>query len=118
MLKTATNIIKGVFNQRKRVKHRFKQINWVSEKILKHREDEKTKLIHLGDLSVYYKRPYELLHACREIFVREIYRFETDIRNPVIIDCGSNIGLSVLYFHKSYPGARILAFEPDAGNFS
>jgi len=32
---------------------------------------------------------------------------------PVILDCGSNIGLTVLRFKQLYPDARILAFEPD-----
>lgn len=48
-----------------------------------------------------------------EIFVREIYRFEADTDSPVILDCGANIGLSVLYFKQLYPTSRIIAFEPD-----
>jgi FkbM family methyltransferase len=32
---------------------------------------------------------------------------------PVIIDAGSCIGMSVLYFKSVYPAARITAFEPD-----
>lgn len=34
-----------------------------------------------------------------------------------IIDCGSNIGLTVRYLHAAYPTARIIAIEPDDGNF-
>jgi FkbM family methyltransferase len=36
----------------------------------------------------------------------------------VIIDCGSNIGISVLYFKILYPAARITAFEPDPAAFA
>lgn len=49
----------------------------------------------------------------REIFVDEFYRFNTTIANPVIFDCGTNIGTSVAYFRQTYPNARIIAFEAD-----
>lgn len=52
-----------------------------------------------------------------EIFVEEIYKFSSDKKNPFIIDCGSNIGLSILYFKILYPGSKILAFEPDVDNY-
>ena len=48
-----------------------------------------------------------------DIFVKEVYRFKSDVEDPVIIDCGSNIGLSVIYFKKLYPKAKIIAFEAD-----
>jgi FkbM family methyltransferase len=47
-----------------------------------------------------------------EIFIEEEYCFIADSAQPFIIDCGSNIGLSILYFKKLYPGARIIGFEP------
>jgi FkbM family methyltransferase len=50
-----------------------------------------------------------------EIFQREIYRFTTGNAAPTIIDCGANIGLSVIYFKRLYPAARIIAFEADPG---
>lgn len=49
----------------------------------------------------------------REIFVDEFYRFNTTNPNPVIFDCGTNIGTSVVYFRQAYPNARIVAFEAD-----
>jgi FkbM family methyltransferase len=48
-----------------------------------------------------------------EIFVNHLYKFNARSSNPYIIDCGANMGLSVLYFAKNYPGASIIAFEPD-----
>ncbi len=47
----------------------------------------------------------------KEIFADELYRFKTNKETPVIYDCGANIGMSVLYFSKGYPLARIEAFE-------
>lgn len=49
----------------------------------------------------------------REVFNQEIYKFKTNSLNPFIIDCGANIGLSVIYFKQLYPNSEILAFEPD-----
>jgi len=41
---------------------------------------------------------YDLQHLFYEIFVREIYAFKAQTSTPFIIDCGSNIGMSILYF--------------------
>jgi len=54
---------------------------------------------------------FHILH--KDIFCRRIYHFEALRPDPVILDCGSNIGMSILYFKHIYPTARITAFEPD-----
>jgi FkbM family methyltransferase len=48
-----------------------------------------------------------------EIFGDEIYKFNSNTDEPYILDCGANIGLSIYYFKKLYPKAKIVAFEPD-----
>ena len=48
-----------------------------------------------------------------ELFIKNIYKFKTLSESPVIIDCGANIGLSVVYFKRNFPSAKILAFEAD-----
>lgn len=53
------------------------------------------------------------LAMCDEIFIRRNYEFEALRDDPLIVDCGANIGLSVVYFKQLYPGARIVALEPD-----
>ncbi len=53
-----------------------------------------------------------------EIFIYNTYYFKASRSNPFILDCGSNIGLSVLYFKKLYPDARVIAFEADKDAFS
>jgi FkbM family methyltransferase len=52
-------------------------------------------------------------HTYNEIFVDGIYQFPSKNETPTIIDCGANMGLSVLYFSKLFPEANIIAFEPD-----
>ena len=69
----------------------------------------------LGNTISFYS-PTELLHGLKEIFVDEIYKQNLTPR-PYIIDCGANIGLSVIYMKNLYPAATILAFEPDERNF-
>lgn len=48
-----------------------------------------------------------------DIFGHQGYKFETKKVEPYIIDCGANIGLSLVYFNQLYPNAKIVAFEPD-----
>ncbi len=48
-----------------------------------------------------------------ELFGLEIYKFKNEKDTPLIIDCGANIGLSVIYFKRLFPKAKVIAFEPD-----
>jgi FkbM family methyltransferase len=58
------------------------------------------------------------LSAHQEIFVEEIYRFPFEGDSPSIVDLGANIGLATLWFKRQYPGARIVALEPDPDVFA
>jgi len=49
----------------------------------------------------------------KELFVEELYKFDTKNKEPIIYDCGANIGMSCLYFKKLYPKVKIKAFEAD-----
>ena len=53
----------------------------------------------------------------REIFEQQIYKFKASIKNPLIIDGGANIGLSLIYFKQLYPDSKVIAFEPDPNVF-
>ncbi len=48
-----------------------------------------------------------------EIFLQRGYDFEAERPNPLIFDCGGNIGLSVIWFKLRYPQSRIVVFEAD-----
>jgi FkbM family methyltransferase len=58
------------------------------------------------------------LFIYNEVFNRKIYQFQSGSQKPYIIDCGANIGLSVLFFKQIYPSSEVLAFEPDPKVFS
>jgi len=53
----------------------------------------------------------------KDIFVNRIYHFETASPAPTILDCGGNIGMSVLYYKLIYPHAKVTTFEPDPSVF-
>src|SRR5215203_7438092 len=119
MSKVVSNIVKGIAGRLSRKSKHLNpsEISWLQQKILKHQDDSKTKIYQFKDFKIAYIRPYELLHTYQELFVNEIYKFKADTSTPVIIDCGANIGLSILYFKKIYKQAQIEAFEPDGKNF-
>ena len=53
-------------------------------------------------------------HQYTEIFHKQVYLFSIEKnRSPYIIDCGANVGVSVLYFKKVFPNSQIVAFEAD-----
>lgn len=54
----------------------------------------------------------------KELFESNIYKFNPSKDAKTIIDCGANMGLSVLYFSRNYPNHHIIAFEPDPEIFS
>ena len=71
------------------------------------------KAVRLLDFDVLINRgptPHDLYE---DIFVNHVYDFEAERSDPLILDCGSNIGISVLYYKHRYPKARIIGFEPD-----
>lgn len=57
------------------------------------------------------------LYGINEIFKTNIYKFNCKTIHPLIIDCGANIGLSVIYFKQLFPNAKIKAYEPDPNIF-
>jgi len=71
----------------------------------------------LNGFRVCYRNEKEFNIIFLEIFVLNDYKFTTRNKRPFIIDCGSHIGLSILYFKQIYPEAEILGFEPNPENF-
>ena len=53
----------------------------------------------------------------KEIFIDGIYEFIPSGTANKILDCGSNMGLSVVYFALKYPNHQIIAFEPEKAIF-
>jgi hypothetical protein len=69
---------------------------------------------NIGKYKIKYNNPKEFHILRSEIFGHECYSLNIKNKeNPYIIDAGSYIGLSVIYFKNIYPNAEILAFEPN-----
>jgi FkbM family methyltransferase len=102
----------------------------ISRIISKFSRTKKTELQKLFDLAYTYPRyqPYTIrfkglklkvtdlisvVWQLKEYFEDNALLFRCEHGSPLIIDCGSNVGVSVLYFKYTFPNARIIGFEPD-----
>ncbi|HXB57860.1 MAG TPA: FkbM family methyltransferase [Vicinamibacteria bacterium] len=63
---------------------------------------------------VFQRREYWLGHLQRDVEIRAFYKSCPD---PLIIDCGANIGATSAWFALDFPRCRVLAIEPEEGNF-
>jgi len=54
---------------------------------------------------------FQLRSLFDEIFIGKIQYFKSQRPDPFIIDCGGNIGMSVLFYKMIYPDSEILVFE-------
>jgi FkbM family methyltransferase len=63
----------------------------------------------------YYPDQQSFAWTYIELFEKQTYYFKMLNKNetPFIIDCGANIGVSIIYFKSIFPNCKILAFEPD-----
>lgn len=71
----------------------------------------------LGKYEVWYENTDEFYELKKEIFGENCYYLELETEEPKIADLGANIGISVLYFKRLFPKAKIVAFEPIPDNF-
>ncbi len=68
---------------------------------------------------IHYRTESSDFDVMTEVFFERYYdcvAHETDV--SLVVDCGANIGCASLFFLNAYPGCRVVAVEPDAGNFA
>ena len=53
----------------------------------------------------------------KQVFVNHEYDFQVKKQPESIVDAGANIGLASVYFANKYPETKIVAIEPEEGNF-
>ncbi len=117
---TTINIISGIFKRLKRIPgNRYSKagLGWLDMRIIKNLPPNKINTISFQGSKLTISGRNEFLHALEEIFMDEIYKLDLEGKTT-IIDCGANIGLSIIYLKKQTPTARIIAFEPDEKNFT
>jgi FkbM family methyltransferase len=116
------NLGKGASKRIKKIFHHPYSvfgIGWAKEKILKHQTDRNLKYhTYLNKYKIAFRDSPVFLVSIDELFVREFYKFRPATSRPRIIDCGSYIGTSILYFKTNYPDAIVSGFEPDPDNYA
>jgi FkbM family methyltransferase len=66
--------------------------------------------VHFTDYSLFS-------NLFEDIFLKQEYYLDAKSERPVIIDCGSNIGMSLLFFRGLFKNAKIIGFEADKDTF-
>jgi FkbM family methyltransferase len=70
-------------------------------------------LVFGGEKRAVHVSQYTDLYVIREILVDRQYELPPSFEPQRILDFGSHVGISVLYFRARYPGAVVHAVEPD-----
>ncbi len=80
---------------------------------LAHRPANTPGRIKVLGWDIEYVDAMSLVDMVDYLVFRQYNDFVSTNASPVIVDCGSNIGISVLRFKQLFPQAQITAFEPD-----
>jgi FkbM family methyltransferase len=94
-----------------RVSYRGRTFNLV------HRRWSKADLLAIQQC--FTEAQYDMPSGAHGVLIENIYRdIVASGRQPLIIDCGANIGASVTWLSARYPEAHIIAVEPSSENFA
>jgi FkbM family methyltransferase len=67
----------------------------------------------LDGCRIHYDDLLSLYMEYKHIFAWGLYDFRPAGARPLVLDCGSHLGLGVLRFKRLVPDCRVVAFEPD-----
>jgi len=68
---------------------------------------------------LWYRPEASDLSVYQQIYVEREYQCLDHLVSPgLIIDCGANVGYSAAYFLSRFPQSRVIAIEPDSGNYA
>jgi FkbM family methyltransferase len=76
-----------------------------------------TSCFSLLGTRIRFSDPGTLEYVFREVFIEECYA-GCPIAPSTILDCGSNIGMSILYFKSCWPDAKITGVEASPYTFA
>jgi FkbM family methyltransferase len=86
-------------------------------RILQHRAEQVARrtpgTVEILDMQLEYVDALSLVPQWQDIFVTRSLEFEPTSDAPRILDCGANVGLASLWLKRTFPRARITAFEAD-----
>lgn len=67
---------------------------------------------HYSPFTIFSNYQKALGFLFDQIFIDQVYNFQTKSKEPLIIDAGANMGFAVLFWKLKYPEAKIIAIEP------
>jgi FkbM family methyltransferase len=74
-----------------------------------------------GGRDIFYRSgtadPFVLYQVLLKSGKKAEYYVPPALRPKIILDIGSNIGASIIYFHEKFPDAKIFGFEPHPDTF-
>lgn len=69
----------------------------------------------VGRYRISFENIHDFVGLFSEIFFKDTYYLKRTAEPIRIVDCGANIGISLLYFKMRAPNATVLCFEPNPG---
>ncbi len=66
---------------------------------------------------IWLRFPASDIPTYEQVFMTYEYDFSVGSPPSVIVDAGANVGLASVLFANRYPDAKIIAIEPEQGNF-
>ncbi|MCC6328023.1 MAG: FkbM family methyltransferase [Acidobacteria bacterium] len=70
--------------------------------------------VNINGWDMEYVDAASFISAFDNVVVQRTNDFVSEHSTPFILDCGANIGVSVIHYKRQFPDAKIIAFEPDA----
>lgn len=100
---------------------RSRSLAFTRDVVRQERSDALARL-HWHGRTIYYRPgttdPLVLQQVLLKTGRKAEYYLPPGFQPAVIVDVGSNIGASILYFHHQYPNATIIGFEPHPATFA
>jgi FkbM family methyltransferase len=99
------------------IRNAIYEVDCLGKKIaIQHRRENASDLMAIDQC--FTKKQYDMPIGAHGVLIDTIYKeIVASGRQPLIVDCGANIGCSVLWFNARYPEAHIVAIEPASDNF-
>lgn len=72
--------------------------------------------VPFSEFKIFHRSFSNLRMMLKDTFFYGEYRLSRGADPKFIIDCGGNIGVTVLFFKARYPQAKVLVFEPEEKN--
>lgn len=96
-----------------------RQLLWLAI-VLLFRRPKRMRPIRLRYMGYDWQVPdfLSFVYQLQDIYALENYRFRPTLSQPVILDCGANVGAAAIWFAQHYPNATITSYEADAGVYS